>query len=196
MAAGPKCRPDDPEHALEQAAASRGRLIRGKTTGSKEEDLLDTDMVNLYCFGVAHDIPDLGNAALSLLAARNERLQCTASAVAVEQAFATQPSNPKLCAYLGDEGARRLHAGNVPSYLVKYPGPYVQRILQKKLAKGSIQEKMQSANWLQSICHFHFHTSSNLQQPCVYECAIPGNEGGVAGPTWYVIPDSQTSLMA
>lgn len=185
---GPKCRPGDPVFGgLENDSGCRDRLVRGSTgkvTQTAEPDILDSDIVNLYLFATEHAIPELGNAALTALAAQNERNKCTSTKLAVERAYATKIANKQLCGYLSEEAARRLTSGNVPKSVVQYPADYVQRILQKKFGTaGQDRARMSTSELGKRVCSYHFSDGCDL------DCPFPMTPPSVPWIAWYVSLD-------
>jgi len=135
------------------------------------QDVDDLELVSLYLFGVAHSIGDLSNAALSKLATQNEHSKCTTTIAAVQRVFAHPVHVQRLCKFLTEEAARRLNAGNVPMSIVRYPAEYVQRILQKKLIRSSVDvDKMDQKQWTSQVCSHHFRGDSIMPGSCKKAC--------------------------
>ncbi|KAK5747448.1 hypothetical protein LTR17_000089 [Elasticomyces elasticus] len=154
----------------------RGRLVNSNSAASDVDEFGDFCLVQLFYFGTCHEVLDLSNAALSSLAARNERRHCSIAASAVQHAYDTSghQTSCNLLDFLVEDSARRLTGDNLEPSIVNFPGTFVQRVLKRTMGrKVSKAASIPAAQWPRRVCDYHFHTEPGMVSPCINKCLLP-----------------------
>ncbi|KAK5675348.1 hypothetical protein LTS10_012115 [Elasticomyces elasticus] len=169
-------RGEDTEAVEFEKMQPRGRLVNSKSAASDVDEFGDFCLVQLFYFGTFHEVLDLSNAALSSLAARNERRHCTIAASAVQHAYVMSghQTSCNLLDFLVEDSARRLKGDNLEPSIVNFPGTFVQRVLKRTMGrKVSKAASIPATQWPRRVCEYHFHTEPGMVSPCINKCLLP-----------------------
>ncbi|KAK4945831.1 hypothetical protein LTR10_014922 [Elasticomyces elasticus] len=166
--------PHDVSARLASGSSFKGRMVRGKTVDGDTSYYEDLDLVRLHQFGAVHGAPKVSNAALSCLAAKNERLKCTTAVCAIKEVHAMEPRNSLLNLCLVEEAARWLSFRNIPRNLEQYPSAFVQKVFQRKIDPRKIKvEGMGPVEWCRRVCDGHFTHGARRRKLCEETCVFP-----------------------
>ncbi|KAK3644360.1 hypothetical protein LTR56_005453 [Elasticomyces elasticus] len=154
----------------------RGRLVSSKSMTADNDEFEDFCLVQLIYFGTFLKVFDLSNAALSYLAARNERHQRSFAASAVQHAYKMSEDmvTSRLVDFMVDDSARRLNSDNLEPSIVDFPGAFVQRVLKLTIGRTTSKAAAKTATqWARRVCDAHFHTAPDMIAPCKKRCILP-----------------------
>ncbi|KAK5690539.1 hypothetical protein LTR97_012092 [Elasticomyces elasticus] len=153
----------------------RGRLVSSKSMTADNDEFEDFCLVQLIYYGTFHKVFDLSNAALSYLAARNERHQHSFAASAVQHAYKMSEDmvTSRLVDFMVDDSARRLTSDNLEPSIVDFPGAFVQRVLKLTMGRTTSKAAAKTATqWSRRVCDAHFHTAPDMIAPCKKRCIL------------------------